>query len=211
MSIMNEFPKISSNLGAGLGVYGTADPYNSTQINNGALNPPGSVSCIPSPSQSSTALQTSKGYGSFLWIKYCLYKSTGNPSTVGGPAPVYYTDETMTIVSGVSTESIGGITCCAGWLLPSTVSTGAGSGFTNTVLNNGGNGSYVWIGLAGFIPGAISATSVVAGDGLVPAATNFAVARAASPTIYNVSKLIGIALTAVSGGLSDIIAQLAPF
>lgn len=211
MALTNEFAVISSNLKIGNGAYSTADPYNVALLNNGALNPLGALYFQPAPAEGSIGLGTAAGYGSGLWMRYVLYKSTANPATVGGPAPVYYTDETLTIVSGQASEALGGINTVAGWMLPntSTGATGAGSGFTNTVLNNGGLGSYVWIGLLGFIPGAISATSVVAGDQLIGNG-NFTVTRVAANTAPT-NKLLGYALASVSGGLGDVLAQVLPF
>jgi len=212
MALTNEYPVISSNLKIGNGLYATCDPFNSGLLNNGAQNPLGSLYCMPSPSQGSIGLPSAAGYGSFLWVKYVKYLSTGNPATVGGPAPVYYTDETLTVVSGVSTESVGGVNMVAGWLLPntSTGATGAGAGFTNTVLNGGGNGSYVFIGLLGFIPGCVAAAGTAAGDAIIGLATNFAVNHIASGTAPT-NKVLGWAMSAVSGGLCDVMAYVSPF
>jgi hypothetical protein len=132
---------------------------------------------------------------------------------VAGPAPVYYTDETFTTVSGVSTESVGGVNFVAGWMAPNSgTSTTYGLGttaFTNTILNNGGNGSYVFVILQGFVPGGVSATSTVAGDVLIGAATNFTTARVAAGTAPT-NTVAGYALTAVSGGFSDVKAVIIP-
>lgn len=221
MALTGEFPHIFSSLKPNLGVWGVADPWvagGATPFPNGALNPPGQIYYLPPGSASGLSpalgsLQTSSGWGSGLFVKYVLYKSATNPSTVGGPAPVYYIDETLTTVSGSTTDALGtSVNMAAGWMLPntSTGATGAGAGFTNTVLNNGGNGSYVFIALAGFIPGAISVGSTAIGDALIGAATNFTVARVAAGTAPT-NKVLGWAMSAVSGGLSDVMANIIPF
>lgn len=230
MALTGEFVVTSSNLKFNLGVYGTVDPFIPSGTttpaiqNNGARNPVGVIAFFPSPLAAGwtvgggNVLATANGAGSGLWCKYVLYKSTANPATVGGPAPVYYTDETFTTVSGVNTEALGGggasagLNSIAGWLLPntSTGQYGIGAGFTNTVLNNGGNGSYVWIGLAGFIPGAIAAASTAIGDAVIAAAGNFTTGRTAAGTAPT-NKVLGWALSAVSGGLADVKADILPY
>lgn len=167
MALSNDFPVISSNLKAGFGVYGTADPFDPTKPNNGARNPLGSLSFIPAPSESGQGygsgspalLPTAGGYGSGLWAKYVLYKSTANPALVATPAPVYWADETLTVVSGAPSEAFvaSNPTYGAGLLLPNTgtvAGIGVGSAISATILNNNGLGSYVWIGVCGFVPAA---------------------------------------------------------
>jgi hypothetical protein len=167
MALTNEYAVISSNLKAGFGVYGTADPYNTTLPNNGARNPLGSLAFIPAPSEggqgygsgSPAILPTGVGYGAGLWCKYVLYKSTANPALVANPAPVYYVDETFTVVSGAPAEafSASNPTYGAGFLLPNTgaiAGIGVGSAISATILNNGGLGSYVWMAVCGFVPSA---------------------------------------------------------
>jgi hypothetical protein len=170
MALTNEFPVISSNLKAGFGVYGTADPAGTTGLfgsTNGARNAVGAVHFIPAPSQggqgygsgSLAILPTGVGYASGLWVKYVLYKSTANPALLAAPGPVYYTDETFTTVSGAPAEAFvaSNPTYSAGFLLPNTGSVagvGVGSAISATILNNGGLGSYVWIGVCGFVPSA---------------------------------------------------------
>lgn len=207
----NEFPVISSNLSQGFGVYGTADPYNSAQANNGALNPPGSVYFIPSPSQGgNTTLQTATGYCSGLWVKYVLYKSTSNPAMVAGPGIVYYTDETFSTVSGAFAESFAASnpTYAAGFLLPNTgtvAGVGVGTAITATILNNGGNGSYVWIGLAGFIPSAYVAG---ASQGNPVMGTTGAFTVAITTTVLRTA---GFVWGTVTSNIADIVANVIPF
>jgi hypothetical protein len=215
MPLANEFPVVSSNLKAGFGVFGTADPFTTGLYpNNGALNPPGSLWLIPSPSQGSIGLPTAGGYGSFLWVKYVLYKSTANPAMVAGPAPVYYTDETFTTVSGQASEATGGATGspsnAAGWLLPNTGSVagvGVGSAISAAILNNGGNGSYVFIGLQGFIPSCSLAVGAVTNALQASAASAFTVTATAVGTAPP-NKVIGYVWGTVTSAIGDVLATV---
>lgn len=214
MALMNEYPILTQELGQLNDGYGTMTPYNAALPNNGARNPLGALTFVNSPSQNGVALATSNGYGSGLWMKYVLYKSTGNPAVKTGPAVVYWTDETFTTVSGAFADGVvaSNSASVAGWLLPNsgTVS-GYGAGttlFTATLLNNGGNGSYVWIGLQGFIPKAFSG-SATAGQALW-ASGDFAVTGISqgSNMTHNIA---GIALAAASSNVGDILATCPVF
>ena len=218
MALTNEFPVISSELGQGLGLYGAMTPYNAALQNNGALNPLGALYFMPSPSEGGSLnagggfLPSAKGYASGLWVKYCLYKSTANPAVVTGPAPVYFTDETFTTVSGAYTEGwqASKSISAAGWLLPNSGTVaGIGAGTTNftaTLLNNGGLGSYVWVAVQGFIPSAYLAAG--AAGNFLYASGNFATTGVASDggTTYNDFKNIGIVASAVTSNIGDVLA-----
>jgi hypothetical protein len=227
MGLTNEYPVISSNLKQGYGIFGTADAYNTSLPNNGARNPVGSIAFIPAPSESgqywgsgnsTTPLATTHGYGSGLWCKYVLYASTTNPAMQAGPAPVFYVDETFTTVSGSATDSLGSATVapsfCAGWLPLNTGSVtgvGVGSAISATILNNSGNGSYVWLILAGFIPSAYLSAGTTAGLQLSAAASaNWSVVATAVGTAA-VNKPIGYTLAAPSSNIGDVMACLLPF
>jgi hypothetical protein len=218
-----EFPYVSSNLKAGYGVYGTADPFNTALPNNGALNPPGSLWFVPQPSQSGTALgivsgaASSAGYGSGLWVKYVLYRSTNNPAMRSGPAPVVWTDESFTTVSGSFSEGIVATNSvsAAGWLLVNTGSVtnvGVGSAITATILNNGGHlsstyvgGSWVFIGVQGFIPscylsgGTIGQRLYMSGDFAVSGITG-------DGSSYSDSNIIGLSVATISNNIGDVMA-----
>lgn len=215
MGLTNEFgPVYTNDLGQGLGAYGNCTPYNAALQNNGAPIPPGSICYIPAPSQGSNVVATTTGYGSGLWIKMVLYKSTANPAVVTGPAPVYYVDETFTTVSGVFSEGMisatGSSTSIAGWLLPNSGTVaGIGAGttaFTATVLNGPSNaGSWVYIGLAGFIPSAkLSAGAQT--NSLVGASGNWTVA-----VTTGVLRPCAYVWGAVTSNIGDIIATLPVF
>lgn len=222
MALTNELPIITSNLKTGFGVYGTADPFNASSTyfpyNNGAANPPGSLYFIPSPSQGGNlTLASATGYASGLWVRYVLYKSTANPAMVGGPAVVYYTDETYTTVTGVFSEgnpaATGNANSIAGWLLPNTgtvAGVGVGTAVSATILNNGGAGSYVFIGLLGFIPSCSVVAATAIGDALIGAAGNFTTGRVAAGTAPT-NKILGWAKSAIAAGVADVEAQVMPF
>ncbi len=178
------------------------DTYNTALYNNGANMPLGTIVNVPLPAYNVGT--TPKGAGSYLVAKYLRYLSTANPATVAGPAPVYYVDETFETVSGVESEGLG-VNFIAGWMLPSTATTSIGSTFTATALN----GNFVFVGLSGYIPAAISVTATAVGDALIGASGNFTVARVAAGTAPT-NRVLGWALTAVSGGLSDVIAAVSP-
>jgi hypothetical protein len=125
------------------------------------------------------------------------YKSTAQPAPVAAPAPVYWTDETMTTVSGVSTESVAGLNGLAGYLMLNTTSL---SSLTAAQLQ----GAQCLIQVAGVITGATSPASIVAGDWIIGAAGNFTPGRVAAGTAPGY-KPYGRALSAVSSGLCDIL------
>jgi hypothetical protein len=213
--LATEFPIISSNLKAGYGVYGTADPYNSALPNNGALNPLGATYYIPPASCDSISLATTAGYGAGLWVKYVLYYDSGNTAMVAGPAPVYYKDNTFTSVTGlfsgglIASKSVS----CAGWLLPNTGSVagiGVGSAVTSTILNNGTSGSYVFIAISGFVGSAYLAAGS-AGD-MLYGSGNFATTGVTpdGATTYSDFKFIGVALAA-AGNIGNVLAWGWPF
>jgi hypothetical protein len=182
-----------SRISTGGNPFTTVDTRDTTKPNNGALNGLGDLYFIPPNS----ALPPGNGGGAGLLIKYCRYNSTANPAVVGGPAPVYYTDQTFQTVSGVSTEGFAGINSVAGLLLPNSVSI---SGLTATLLN----GNFVWVAVNGWVPGAIAPASTVAGDAIIAAAGNFTPARVAANTAPT-NKLIGWATSAVAAGLCNIL------
>jgi hypothetical protein len=212
--MLPNYPVISSNLVLGNGVFGTADPYVSTVQNNGALNPLGSLYFLGAgegglQSNQYLTASTSKGSGSGLWVKYVLFKSTDTTAVKAGPAPVYWTDETYTQVTDLQSESqLADANSIAGWLLPNTTALGT-TAFTISVLRNSGNGSFVFIGLSGYIGGAYVA-SASQGQGLVGSATAWTptgVAVNTAPT----NKLLGWVIGTVTSNLADVEANLPLF
>jgi len=204
--MLPNYPVISSNLVTGNGIFGTADPYNANLQNNGALNPLGSLYYL-GPGEGGVQ-SSGNGRGSGLWVKYVLYKSTDTTAVKTGPAPVYWTDETFTQVTDIQSEALAAsANLVAGWLMPNTTALGT-SAFTIAILRNGGNGSYVFIGLSGFIAGAQSAGSVAAGDLLIGSATAWTPARIAAGVASTAYPILGVSQTAVASNLSDVVATL---
>ena len=116
----------------------------------------------------------------YILVKYLSTSATttANLTTAGAPAPVYWTDNTFTTVTGITTEGIGAGTLAlnfpAGFMLVNTT-TGvgnAGTPLTASLLL----GSYVLIQVAGYLKGAyLSAThgSAAIGAWVMPDAGTF--------------------------------------
>jgi hypothetical protein len=182
--LTNEYPIVSSNLAAGYGVYGTADP-----------------------SQSGSTLVAGTGYGSWMTVKYVLYNGASASSTiVNGPGPVYYTDETFTTVSCVYSESVALDAGIAGWLLPNSGTvTGIGIGttlWTSAVLKNNNLGSWVFIAVEGFVPKARLAAGAI-GASLTGAAGSWTVASQTG-----ILRPCGYIVGTVAANIGDIIATV---
>ena len=216
LGLGTEFPIISSNLGAGYGVFGTADPYNAALPNNGALNPLGSIYFIPAPSEGGLVLSSVAGYAMGLWIKYVLYLGTGTPAMRTGPAPVYYTTAAgFSTVSGAFADGMQASKSisCAGWLLVNTgavAGVGVGSAVSTTILQNGGLGSYVFIDLCGFIPSAYLAAG--AASNRVYGSGDFATTGVAiDGSAYSDYWFIGNVMGAVNSNIANVVATLPIF
>ena len=129
---------------------------------NGAVNFSNPLGTLWSPPINEGNVQSTNGYGAPPVLKYVQYLSTSNPAPVAWPAPVYWVDETFTVVTPVVTESLGDtINSIAGYLLVNTASVPT---LTQAVLTNGGNGVGVWIQVGGFLAGGAAAASTAVGD-----------------------------------------------
>ena len=160
---------------------------------NGAMNQPGQAYLLP---ENTFGLLNAKGQGAPLVVRYVRYNSTANPALVAGPAPVYWTDETFTTVSGVFSEgSPSNANSLAGFLLPNTTTL---SSLTAAQLN----GNWCFIAVSGFIPSAYLAAGA-AGGLVIGAAGNFTVAAISTTPVASFARV----LTAPAGSLGDIIAQ----
>jgi hypothetical protein len=206
MSFGGDFPVIGGS--ALNNVFGVVDPYvvgSGGSDGNGAKNALGTLYTAPPPAQSqggTTVLTTAAGYGCWTTYRYVRYVSTANPAMVAGPAPVYYTDETFTIVSGVFSEGIvaatGSANSIAGFLLPNTGSVagvGLGSGVSATLLNN----NYVWIAVEGFVPSCYLAAGAQS-NSIMGASGNFTTA-----VTTGVNRPAGIVVGAVTSNIGDVL------
>lgn len=167
----------------------TLDLFDATQLNNKAQNPLGTYYF-----DNATTVLNPNGLMSIY--KYVRYSSVANPAPVNAPAPVYYTDETFNVVSGVFAEGLGNnANAVAGWLMPNTTDLP-----TLTALKL--NGNFAWICVGGFLKSGIAVAATAVGDAIIGAAGNFVngrVAAGAAPT----NIVLGWALTAVAAGVAD--------
>lgn len=177
-------------------------PPSQSAIPNGAYNFPGQAYLAP---VSTFGLLNQKGQGAPLVLRYVRYNSTANPALVAAPAPVYWTDETFTTVSGVFSEGnfgggTGSANSLAGLLLPNTTVLPS---LTAATLNS----NWVWIAVSGFVPGATSIAAAAAGGTLIGGAGNFTWAAAIGLNAAPTSGSFARVLTPVTAGLSDLLLQ----
>jgi hypothetical protein len=191
-----DYPVISSG-----SVFTTIDTYNSALLNNAAQNNLGISYSLPVPQG---LLASAKGQGAPLVVRYVRFNSTANPSLIATPAPVYWTDETFTTVSGVFTEgnpaATGNINSLAGFLLPNSTALGLTGAASAAALN----GNFCFIAVAGFLAGVTVPASTAVGDSLTGAAGNFTLARVASGTAPTAIRLAQ-AVSAINAGVADIL------
>lgn len=141
-------------------------------------------------------------YGAPAIFALVYYQSTGNPAPQAYPAPVYWTDNTYTTVTGVESESLIGVNGIAGYLMVNTTSLPS---LTAALLNGtAANPSQVMIQVAGYLVGGVSPAAIVAGDWIVGAAGNWTNARVAAATAPGY-RPYGVAATAVAGGICNIL------
>ena len=167
---------------------------------NGAVNFSNPLGTLYAPPINEGNPTSTKGYGAPPVLKYVQYLSTINPAPVAFPAPVYWVDETYTVVSAEESESLlGSVDSLAGYLLVNTTSV---SNLTAAVLTNSGNGVGVWIQIGGFLAGAAASTAT-AGEWLYGNATAWDVTVVANGTAP-VHKPLGQVLTAAAAGVADV-------
>lgn len=188
MALGNEFPYVSTgNLYTAIDTYAstisTQPPINTPSNPNGALNPAGAAFLLSQGSlEGPTVAYAGKGFGAPLIVRYVRYNSTANPNLLAYPAPVYWTDETFTTVSGVFSEgnpaATGNLNSLAGILLPNYTSLGLAAAAAATALN----GNWCFIVTRGWVPNVSVPASTAIGDALVGTSGNFTFARVASGT-----------------------------
>lgn len=175
-----------------------------TKLDSSAKN---TLGAIYSPPANPTGV-VGPGYGAQPVYKYVYYNSTINPAPVAASAPVYWADETFTVVTGAAEEayvpagesvSPNGASA-AGYLGPNTV---AYSGLTAAILNQ----SYLWIQVGGFLSGAyepsIQTSTTFANPIYGLGSGNWT--SACDTTIANSTRAFGVLWSAISGGVCDVL------
>ena len=146
----------------------------------------------------------------FMLVQYLSTSAitTANLTTAAAPAPVYWTDETYTTVTGITTEALGattlGLAFPAGFML---VNTTTGIGNAGTALTAAALlGSYMLIQVAGYLKGAYMSSSSNAGIGawIVPVAGTLSSAfiAAGSSATY---QPFGRQASVLTSGLCDVL------
>lgn len=208
MALGTEFPVITTgNLYTAIDTYAstitTQPPTNSPSWPNGAQNPAG-ASFLLAPTALASVTYAKNGWGAPLIVRYVRYNSTANPNLLAYPAPVYWTDETFTTVSGVFTEgnpaATGNLNSLAGILLPNYTALNLTAANAALALN----GNWCFIATKGFVPSAYVPGSTAVGDSLTGSAGNFTFTRTGSGTAP-ISRYNAIALTAIASGVADIL------
>jgi hypothetical protein len=207
MALGTEFPIITTgNLYTAIDTYAstitTQPPVNSPSWPNGAQNPIGAAYLLsPGASEGPTMLYGGNGYGAPLIVRYVRYNSSTAAAMLAYPAPVYWTDETYTTVTGTFSEgnpaATGNLNSLAGWLLPNFTALSKTGAAATTALN----GNFCFIATKGFLPAAAVCASTAVGDALIGASGNFIVTRTASGSAPLCSKL-ALALSAVTANVT---------
>lgn len=213
MALGTEFPVITTgNLYTAIDTYAstitTQPPINSPSWPNGAQNPIGAAFLLAAgvgqtANSGAAAAYGAKGFGAPLIVRYIRYNSTANPNLLAYPAPVCWTDETFTTVSGTFTEGnpsgTGNLNSFAGILLPNYTSLGLTAANAALALN----GNFCFIVTRGFVPSCYVPASTAVGDTLTPSSGNFTFTRTASGTAP-IGTVYARALTAISSGVADL-------
>lgn len=156
------------------------DKFDATQPNNFAKNVLG------------TKIYVIDSTGRIKILRYVRYNSAVNPAAPAAPAPVYWTDNGHTTVSGRSQEGFTGlVSSVAGYLV--------NLAFTN--------GNFIFIQTGGFLPAAVAPAAGVADDWNIGAAGNFTPARIASGTAPT-NVVLAIALGANVGNKADVFVEI---
>ena len=219
MALQYEFPVVSTgNIGTVIDTYSntitTQPPTNTPSWPQGALNPIGASFLLPPNSQelpvnvnypSVSGSLNSNGWGAPLVIRYVRYNSTTNANWLATPAPVYWTDETYTTVTGTFSESLpaatGNLNSFAGYAWINTaIYPGSKTGAQLSTLING---NFIFIVTKGFLPGAYVPGLTAIGDSLAGVTGNFTLQRTASGTAP-ISRRMAIAQTAIASGVADV-------
>jgi hypothetical protein len=186
-----------------------------TQLDNTARNPLGAVYSPPWGSYpnsavfSTTASNSTKGYGAPPVFKYVYFYDASSLTGTAqiAPAPVYYIDESFTTVTPNAADAFftTGGACIAGYWMPNTTSLGtsqtAAQWYAQFI------GSYGWIQLGGFLPGALAPTTLTSagqGSAITGAATG-SWTSVVTTTPPASSRILGVQWTAIAAGVCDVL------
>jgi len=130
-------------------------------------------------------------------LRYVRYNPTAAVTfTAGQLPPVYWKDNTFTVVTPTASEGLLGLNGIAGALL----------NVTTTSANLTGNWTVICV--AGFVANLISAASMAAGDIAYGNATALTVTRVASGAAAPIQKVFYMALTAIASSVSNGLVQV---
>lgn len=123
--------------------------------------------------------------------------TTANLTTAGAPAPVYWTDNTFTTVTGILSEALNGSAqYSAGYLMLNTVSLPT---LTGAMLL----GAQVFVQVAGYLKAAWGPTTTPSINNWISgsAGTFTSTGAATAPTV----RPFGVQMTAAAAGLTDVL------
>jgi hypothetical protein len=156
---------------------------------------------------STTALASTAGFGAPPVFKYVyFYDANALTGTMqAAPAPVYWTDESFTTVTGNAANAYittGGASI-AGYLMPNTVALGTSQ--TGAQWYAQLSQSYCWIQVAGFGSQFYGPTTGGAVGDYVIGLTTGSWASSGVTTISASSRVLGYQMTAVTNSLCDVL------
>jgi hypothetical protein len=134
----------------------------------------------------------------YMLVNYLSTSALTTGNLAAGPAPVYWTDNTFTTVTGITTESLG-INFPAGYMMLNTTD-------LTTLTAAQVVGAQIFICVAGYVKGAFAPTSGTAGIGnfIEPLAGTFSSQSVVAGTAPGYT-LLGRQLTAIASGLCDVL------
>lgn len=150
------------------------DAYDTTKFNNGAKMTPGA------------AVYQVDASGRVLKYRYVRLNCTAAPTFIVGP--VFWKDNTFTVVTALSTEAIMGQNGMAGVLVNASAT----------------NGNWVLIQVAGYLALMTVAASTNVGDALFATSGTQLTGRTAAQTAPT-NRVLAWAITSTSSGKSDIL------
>ena len=156
-------------------------------------------------SVNATATNPSGAPAIYMLVQYLSTSAitTANLTTAAAPAPVYWTDETYTTVTGISSEGLG-LNFVAGYML---LNTTTGVGLSGTALTAALLlGSQMLIQVAGYLKGAYAPTTGTQGvgnwiEGVAGTLVSQSVVAGTAPGY----RTLGVQATAVASGLCDVL------